>query len=305
MAGGLVLLVPLLVLLLAGVVVLVTVAASARPDHTLTRELASARRHGVVTSAVAVAVMLLTLLLTPTGVTVAGLTVVGLDGARLAAVLPLTGAAAALLVLLLGEVTWPRPRGATRTALVHDRSVALLLRGRWAAVAAGSVALLVLTTVAGGLLAHEDDRTLHTEVRSADGTLREAHGAGPFPGWEYGVPQLVVLGTALVVLALVLRAATTRATVVTADLETDRLLRRASAARAYRTLAFGTLVTAGVDLVVAGHAARRVFDGGQDQVALGVLLLGVGCVVAALVVALVPAPRLSRPATPSPEPVRA
>lgn len=305
MAGGLVLVVPLLVLLVAGLVVLATVAASARPDHTLTRELASARRHGVVTSAVAVAVMLLTLVLTPTGVTVAGVTVLGLDGARLAAVLPLLGSTAALLVLLLGEVTWPRPRGVTRTALVHDRSVALLLRGRWAWTAGTAVALLLFTTVAGGLLAHEDDRSLHTEVRAADGTLLEAHGAGPFPGWEYGVPQLVVLGAALVVLALVLQAATTRATVVTADLDTDRLLRRASAARAYRTLAFGALVTAGVDLAVAGQAARRVFDGWQDQGALGVLLLGVACAVGALVVALVPAPRLSRPAPASPEPVRA
>ncbi|HEX4977646.1 MAG TPA: hypothetical protein VFV40_07240 [Nocardioides sp.] len=303
--AGLVLLVPLLVLVLAGLVVLATVAASARPDHTLTRELASARRHGVVTSAVAVGVMLLTVVLTPTGVTVAGLTVVGLDGARLAAVLPLAGSAAALLVLLLGELTWPRPRGVTRSALVHDRSVSLLLRGRWAAAAGTAVGLLALTTVAGGLLAHDDDRSLRAEVRAADGTLLEAHGASPFPGWEYGVPQLVVLGAALVVLALVLRAATTRATVVTADLETDRLLRRASAARAYRTLTFGALVTAGVDLAVAGQAARRVFDGWQDQAALGVLLLGVTCCLAALVVALVPAPRLARPAPASPEPVRA
>ena len=300
MAGGLVLVVPLFVLLVVGLVVLVLVAATARPDHTLTRELASARRHGVVTSTVAVVVMLLALVLTPTGPTLSGL-----DGARLAAVLPLAGSAAALLVLLLGELTWPRPRGVTRTALVHDRSVALLLRGRWAGTAGTAVALLVLTTVVGGLLAHEDGRSLRTEVRAADGTLLEAHGAGPFPGWGYGVPQLVVLGAALVLLALVLRAATTRASVVTADLETDRLLRRASAARAYRTLAFGALVTAGVDLAVAGQAARRVLDGWQDQVALGVLLLGVACGLAALAVALVPAPRLSRPAPASPEPVRA
>lgn len=300
MSGGLVLVVPLLVLLLAGGVVLVVVAASARPDHSLTHEIASARRHGVTTSVVAVTVMLLTLALTPTGVTVAGL-----DGARLAAVLPLAGSAAALLVLLVGELTWPRPRGATRTALVHDRSVALLLRGRWAAIAGTAVALLVATTVSGGLLAHEDGRSLRTEVRAEDGTLLEAHGSGPFPGWEYAVPQLVALGAALVLVVMVLRAATHRSAVVTADLDTDRLLRRASAARAYRTLAFGTLVTAGIDLVVAGSAARRVFTGWQDQMALGVLLLGVVCAAGALVVALVPAPRLSRPLATPPEPVRA
>ena len=305
MAGGLVLIVPLLLLVVVGLVVLVALAASARPDHTLTRELASARRHGVVTSAIAVAVMLVMLVLTPTGVTVAGLTVVGLDGARLAAVLPLAGSAAALLVLLLGELTWPRPRGATRTALVHDRSVGLLLRGRWATVAGAAVAVLVLTTLVAGLIAHDDGQSLHTEVRATDGTVLEGRGAGPFPGWEYGLPQLAVLGVALVLLAAVLRAATTRATVVTADLDTDRLLRRSSAARAYRTLAFGALLTGGVDLVVAGQAARRVFEGWPDQVALGVLLLGVACVIGALVVALVPAPRLPRPAPAAPEPARA
>lgn len=300
MAGGLVLVVPLLLLLVVGLVVLVAVAASARPDHTLTRELASARRHGVTTSAVAVVVMLLALALTP-----AGVTVVGLDGARLAAVLPLAGSTAALLVLLLGELTWPRPRGATRTALVHDRSVAQLLQGRWARVAGTAVTLLVLTTLGGGLIAHEDGRSLRTEVRAPDGTLLEGRGAGPFPGWEYAVPQLVVLGAALAIIILVLRATTNRSTVVTADLDTDRLLRRASAARAYRTLAFGALFTAGVDLLVAGGAARRVYDGWQDPVALGVLLLGAACCLAALVVALVPAPRLPRSLASPREPAHA
>lgn len=300
MFGGLVVLVVPAVFLLAAVLVVLVVALSARPDHTLSHELASARRHGVATSAVAVLVMLAALALTPTGVDVAGI-----DGTRLAAVLPLVGSAAALLVLLLGELTWPRPRGATRTALVHQRSIGMLLRGRWATAAGTSAGLLVLTALTGGFLAQEDGRSLRTEVRAADGTLLESHGASPFPGWEYGAPQLVVLALAVGLLALVLRAATNRATVVTADLETDRVLRRASAARAYRTLAFGALVTGGVDLLVAGSAARRVFDGWQDQVALGVVLLGGVSVVGALVVALVPAPRLPRHRPAAPEPVHA
>lgn len=300
MAGGLFLIVPLLVVSLAGLVVIVVVAASARPDHTLTRELVSARRHGVATSAVAILVMLVALATTPAGITVAGL-----DGARLAAVTPLAGAVAALLVLLLGELTWPRPRGVTRTALMHDRRVADLVRGRWAATAAASGALLVLTTVGGGLLADPDGRSVSTEVRAADGTLLETHGAGPFPGWDYALPQLAALAAGLLVLLLVLRAATHRATVVTADLATDRLLRMASAARAYRALAFGALVTAGVDLMVAGAAARRVLDGWPEQLGLAAQLLGGACAVGAVAVTFVPAPRLPRPVPAAPEPVRA
>ena len=114
--------------------------------------------------------------------------------------------------------------------------------------------------------------------------------AGPFPGWAYGVPQLVVLAAVVGLLLLVLRATTHRATVVTADLETDHLLRRASAARAFRTATFGILVTAGADLFFGGSAARNVHDGAAGAVALGVMLLGLGCLLAALVVCWCPPP---------------
>jgi len=291
-SASLLLLLPLLLVVPLGLVVVVLVAASARPDHTLSRELVSARRHGVTTSVVAVLLQGLALALTPFSP--------GIDDARVAAVLPLTGSAMALVALLVGELTWPRPRGATRTALIHDRSVAMLLRGRWATTALVAGGLLLGTLLVGGWLGQSSssDAAIARSVVQADGSITEtAH--GPFPGWAYGAPQLVAGAAVAALLLLVLRAATNRATVVTADLDTDLLLRRASAARAFRAAAFGALVTAGADLVVGGGAARNVASGLGDAAALSAVLLGVGCIVAALVVVLVPAHRLPRTPVPA------
>jgi hypothetical protein len=278
-------LVPLALVVPAALVGLVVLALSARPDHTLSRGLVSARRHGVTTSVVAVLLQVLGL----------GLTVVGLGDATLTAVLPLAGSALALLALLVGELTWPRPRGTTRTAVIHDRSLGSLLRGGWARTAGGAATLLVLTLLVGGWLgdSSSSDASIVVSETLSDGTLTE-RAAGPFPGWAYGEPQLVVLGTVGVLLLLVLRAVTHRATVVTADLETDHLLRRASAARALRATSFGALVTAGADLFFGGSAAHNVHDGVGGTLGIGAMLLGLGCAVAALVVVLVPAPRLPR-----------
>ncbi|MGN6575633.1 MAG: hypothetical protein ACTHKG_08095, partial [Nocardioides sp.] len=59
MFAGLVLVVPLLLLLAVGTVVLVVLAATRRPDARLTSEVAAARRHGLVTSVLAVVFVLL------------------------------------------------------------------------------------------------------------------------------------------------------------------------------------------------------------------------------------------------------
>jgi hypothetical protein len=295
-SSGLLFLVPLTLVVPAALVVLVVLALSARPDHTLSRELVSARRHGVATSVVAVLLQLLGL----------GLTFLGLGNAPLTAVLPLAGSALALVALLVGELTWPRPRGTTRTAVIHDRSIGSLLRGGWARTASGAATLLVLTLLVGGWLGNSSsaDASIAVTEILPDGTLTE-RAAGPFPGWAYGVPQLIVLGVIGALLLLVLRATTQRATVVTADLATDHVLRRASAARAFRAASFGILVTAGADLFLGGSAAHHVHGGVAGAVALGAMLLGLGCAVAAVVVVLVPAPRLPRTAPETATPVSA
>jgi hypothetical protein len=291
MASGLLFLVPLLLVVPVALAILVGLAVSARPDHTLSRELVSARRHGVTTSVVAVLLQLLGF----------ALVVVGLGNATVTGVLPLTGSALALLALLVGELTWPRPRGTTRTAVIRERSVRSLLRGGWARTAAASATLLAVTLLVGGWLGNSSssDASIAVTETLPDGTLTE-RAAGPFPGWAYGVPQLVVLGAVLGLVLLVLRATTHRATVVTADLETDHLLRRASAARALRTVTFGTLVTAGADLFFGGSAAHHVHGGAAGVAAAGAMALGLGCLLAALGVVLVPAPRLPRVPLPAP-----
>lgn len=296
MSSGLLFLVPLMLIVPVALAILVALAVSARPDHTLSRELVSARRHGVTTAVVAALLQALGL----------GLTVVGLGDAPLTAVLPLAGSALALLALLVGELAWPRPRGTTRTAVIHDRSMGSLLRGGWARTVGSAACLLVVALVVGGWLGNSSssDASIAVTETLPDGSMVE-RAAGPFPGWAYGVPQLIVLATVGLLLLIVLRAATHRAAVVTADLETDHLLRRASAARAFRTATFGILVTAGADLFFGGSAAHNVHDGAADAVALGVLLLGIGCAVAALVVVLVPAPRLPRTAPEAAAPVSA
>src|SRR5689334_13558371 len=111
--------VELMVLLLGGgtvlVVVLVAVALTggSRAPVLVTSEVAAARRHAVTTSVLAATLSLGTPL-----VLVVGLGAVVLLGladihfvvpAMALAFAPLIGAAAGLLVLLGGELTWPRP----------------------------------------------------------------------------------------------------------------------------------------------------------------------------------------------------
>ena len=114
---------------------------------------------------------------------------------------------------------------------------------------------------------------------------------------------------ALVVVAglvlLVVRAATDRATVVAADAATDRLLRRSSAARAFRVALVGTLLTLAADLFFGGMAAGHVFVGVAHAVAVAAVLLGLGFGLAALVALLWPVPRLRAVAAAPPTPAHA
>jgi hypothetical protein len=285
-------LVPLLLLLIAAVVVAVLLAVSARPGTTLTSKVASARRHAVVTSLVASALMAASLLALAWLVITDALS--GLDGARVVAVAPLVATATALVVLLAGELTWPRPHGATRTALLHDRSVRSLLHGGWSKAALAAVVALTVVLVATGLLADGSGDSV-TRTR-ADG----AAGAGPFPGWVYGLPQLVTLAVCVLLCALTIGAAVRRAAVVTADLDTDLVLRRASAARALRALAAGALLTLGPDLLLAGSAGGRVAEAGPwHALALVAVVAGPLVVVLGLAALLVPVPRLSAARAPA------
>lgn len=284
MAASLLFLVPLVLMLFGAMVVVIVVLVLARSTGPLAAEVEAARRHGVITSGVALAVMV------AVPVVLALLVVFGFGRVeQILAVMPLVSSAAALGALLVGELTWPRPSGATRSAVLADRSVRVLMTGGWARVTAASATLLVATILVGGLLAEATGRTVANEVETSRGV--EQFTAGPFPGWHYGLPQAVSMLVVLGLLALVLRAADRRAAVVRADLETDRLLRRASAARAYRTAVLGLLLTAGGDLLLGGMAAHRVYEGPAELAATAAAVAGLAVAGAAIAALFVPAPR--------------
>ena len=115
---------------------------------------------------------------------------------------------------------------------------------------------------------------------------------------SYAGPQLTALALCVLVAALTLRAVLRRSAVVTADAETDSLLRRASVGRACRAITAGALVTLGPDLFVGGAAAGRAFDDGPWHTVAAVLTVaGPFVVLAGLVVLVLPVPRL--PAAPA------
>jgi hypothetical protein len=252
---------------------------------------AGARRHAVTTSAVSALLMLGAplLLVLCFGVTVvtglAGLPL--LTSARVLAVAPLVGVLAGLCALLVGELTWPRPTGTSRTALLQDRSLRTLLQGAWVRAAAATTVLTAAALVVGGLVADGSGQAIrHQRVDGAET-------AGPFPGWVYAGPQLTVLLLCGLVAALTLRAVLRRSAVVTADADTDGLLRRASVGRVCRALTAGALVTLGPDLFLGGAAAARAFDdGGWHTVAVALMATAPFLVLAGLVVLVLPVPRL-------------
>ena len=295
--GSLELLILFLVpVVLLAVVVGVVLVTTARSEATLTSEVAAARRHAVTTSAVAALLMLGTPLLL--GLFLGATAVVGLGAlplmtsARALAVTPLLGALAGLCALLVGELTWPRPTGSSRTALLQDRSLRTLLEGPWVRTAAVTTVLTAAALVTAGVLADGSGQAIrHTRPDGAET-------AGPFPGWSYAGPQLIALALCVLVAVLVLRAVLRRSAVVTADAETDSLLRRASVGRACRAITAGALVTLGPDLFFGGAAARRAFDDGAwHTVATVLTVAGPLVVLAGLVVLVLPVPRL--PATPA------
>ena len=221
-------------------------------------------------------------------------------GGYLIGVLPLLGAIGAQAVLLVGERTWPRPRGTTRTALVRPRSVGMFLRGGWAGLTAGAVAALAVVIAGGRYLGRNDDgHSLSTVGHAPDGSMT-GQTASPFPGWDYGLPQTVSL--------LVARGAararppghTRRPAVVTADEPTDLLLRRASAARAYRVTSFAALLTLAGDLFFAGTSMQRIYTDGGDLAGKLAVLAALAAALGALAVLLVPAPRMPREVTTPP-----
>ncbi|WP_432497516.1 hypothetical protein [Kineococcus gypseus] len=291
--SGLLTLVPVVLCALAGVVVGAVVLARRAPAGHLSAPVARARRRGAVvalTAALLTAATLLAGLSLPGG---------GLRGTRLVALAPLAAAGVHALVLLAGELTWPRPRQRVRSAALAVRTARSdAPRGLLALFTAGC-ALALLTCLAGALLADGSGRALGW----TDPAGLAATAAGPFPGAFYAVPVAAgVVVVAALTLALLLRVPARPAV---PDAAADAVLRRTAAHRVLRVSTSAVLGTTAALWVVGGAAASNVARGvtygvdgawttvrpgaawallGGSALAGGVLLL-----LAALAVLLVPA----------------
>ncbi len=296
MAAPLLLFLPAMVFATFGVLVLVVLALSARPDHTLTSEVASARRHGLATSVlaeiafVATIAFLLALATRPSDGSVRP-TPLWLGA------IPLIGALVATVVLAIGELTWPRPRGLQRQVNLNPRSMRDLVPGAWGLALAGFCTLNIIVIGLGWWAA---DPSGHSLSRRGSDVFRAT--ASPFPGSDYGLPQLGAIAVALVLLYGALRLVVLRPAVVRSDVATDNLLRAASAVRAVRVMVSALALTSAGDLFFGGSTGLRLYDPGwQQYVAGGAMLLGGIIGVAGILLALAPAPRLPKadPVAPS------
>lgn len=286
---------PVLVFAAVGVVVLVVLALTARPDHTLTAEVAAARRHGLATSVfaeiafVAGTAFLAWYAMSPGSRGELTLPWIG--------AVPLIAASLALLALAGGELTWPRPQGVQRQANLNPRTTRDLVPRRWGRLLAAFSAATLAVIALGWAIADESGGSV-TISHQAE---RITHSASGFPGSAFGLPQLVALAVAGVLLAGVLRLVVLRAAVVRSDVATDNLLRSASAVRAVRLVVSALALTLGGNLFFGGSAVVRIYDPGwQQTLALGSMASGAALAVVGIVLVLLPAPRLPRVPAPMP-----
>jgi hypothetical protein len=245
-------------------------------EHILGRPWQAARRHAAVCVALAWCAFVVAPALLLPRIRLAGPAqgvVIGL--------VPALAGAAFLLVLAIGEVTWPRPTGDVRRAPLTRRGPADVApraarRSAWAAY--GVLTVLLLST---GLTAAGDGRSVAYRY-----AIDMSGASGPYPGWYFGVPLLV---GCLVVLGgeVLLRLIARRPVVSGASTESDLALRRASASRALagvHTALLGTL--AGV-LLVTGSALHSLGARGSLVEAPWLATLGTVTGVVAAVVGLV------------------
>ncbi|WHP18467.1 hypothetical protein [Cellulomonas sp. ES6] len=157
-------------------------------------------------------------------------------------------------VRALGETSWPRPRGAVRSAPLARRTVRDLGGRRLVAllgtVAAGLVAVVVL-----GLTAAPDGRSVaHPPVLDAAGRVVGTGASGPYPGWPFGVPVAVALLLALGAALVALRVITRRPPLPVLPTAHDDVIRRTSAARVLAGVQAWTGSALGLMLLVAAAA---------------------------------------------------
>ncbi len=277
---GIVEMLVLLLLPVVAVVLVVALVSRGRADE-IAPEVARGRRHQVLISLLAGVAALSAI---PIGVVLAGL----LGEAAVLPLLPSLVVAAACAVLWVGELTFPRDTGPVRSTVLHDRTMSTVLPRGWIVTCAVLAVTDVVVFAIGALTA--DGGGSYSWV---DGNTSGSR--SPYPGLTYVVPQAAALVVAGTLAWSVCRSATTRPTIAS-DLTGDMVLRRASAGRVMRWLAWGLAATGYGDLFILGVAVQH---------APGWRAAGVAAVVVSLVLALtalmllfVPVARVRRPTRP-------
>jgi hypothetical protein len=135
-----------------------------------------------------------------------------------------------------------------------------------------TVGTLAVALVGLGFNAADDGRSVERTVVHAGGAGVETHGAGPYPGWEFGVPVLLLLPFVVGGLFVGLRAVTRRPPIGLLSPAQDDAIRRTSAAR----------VLAGAQVWVGLGAAGHLAFAAGALLRVGYLTAGIVCVVTAV-----------------------
>ena len=169
---------------------------------------------------------------------------------HLLASLPLASLVGVLVIYGIGEMTWPRPQGATRQATLTARTAAdvspsALRHMMWGWAGATVVAAIAFTLVASG------PRQVSRVIGRYD-----AFTVGPFPGWFWTGPIIAVMLVVLVLSEVVLRLIASRPALLDVGEEWDMWLRRRVARRVVRIVQLVMGLTLTGLVVLAGLSMR-------------------------------------------------
>ncbi|MBD7998039.1 hypothetical protein [Oerskovia gallyi] len=253
----------------------------------------AALRHERTTSVVAgvVALSLIAYVISPAGLP--NLTSVTTTPGLLVALSPFIAVVMVLVVRAIGELAWPRPQGTVRTAPLTRRTVRGL--GEWRLpLFLATAALTAVALVVFGVTAGEGGGTVDAPLLvTVDGWITGT--SGPYPGWPYAGPLLVLLAVVTLGLLGVLHLIARRGAVGGATAHEDDSLRRLSAAHVLA----GTQLLVGLgSAAVMLTAALALF--GADRTGASVLAFAVGSAIGitSVVVGLSVLARQALPAPP-------
>lgn len=156
-------------------------------------------------------------------------------------------------VAALGEAFWPKPKGVSRGAyltrrppLINGATVPVWSMGTWALLLTG---FLIFTGFSATRSGESAGRSLPHHVGEGS--------SGPFPGWPYGVP-ILILGLVLILFVLlILHQIARRPAVFGTSPSEDLYLRRMSATYLTKGAQLAFAVTLAGLLFFAGSAATN------------------------------------------------